>query len=166
MQITEVEPRAIAEPGGRHYVVLKVSTDEGHAGYGEAPATPDPQTAVDSLRKELASVRGQDPVRTVRIDQQLRRAGAAPAARAALNVALMDILGKSSKSPLYETLGGPTRNKARAMAVVAGNSTDELRQAVLRAKQAGHRAFSVPLHMPSGLERGRAFYTSVREMMD
>jgi galactonate dehydratase len=52
------------------------------------------------------------------------------------------------------------------MAVVEGQSTGELTAAVLRAKQSGHRAFSIPLHVPDGMERGRAFYTSIRAMMD
>ncbi len=166
MKITEIEPIAIAEPGGRRYIVLKVSTDEGLAGYGEAPSAPDPHAAVDLLRRELALVRGRDPVRAMRIDQELLHAGASAGARAGLNVALFDILGKAVRSPLYETLGGPTRNKARAMAVVVGETTDELKKAVLEAKAAGHRAFSVPLHMPAGQERGRIFYTGVRDMMD
>jgi galactonate dehydratase len=37
---------------------------------------------------------------------------------------------------------------------------------VLRAKEAGHRAFSIPLRMPAGMERGRAFYVGVREQLD
>jgi galactonate dehydratase len=166
LTITEVSPRAVAEPGGRRYVVVKISTDEGLAGYGEAPATPDAQTAVDRLKRELAPLAGKNPARTLILDGELRSAGATPASRAAANIALMDILGKSSKAPLYETLGGPTRNKARAMAVVEGESTAEIRAAVLRAKQAGHRAFSIPLSVPSGMERGRAFYNGVRERMD
>lgn len=166
MKITGVAPRAVAEPGGRRYVVLKISTDEGHAGYGEAPATPDPQTAVDRLKRELQSLHGSNPARTLILDEQLRSTGASPGARAAVNIALMDILGKSSKAPLYEALGGPTRNKARAMAVVEGDTTDEIKAAVLRAKQSGHRAFSVRLSVPAGMERGRQFYNNVRERMD
>lgn len=166
MKITEVTPKAVAEPGGRSYVVVKVSTDEGLAGYGEAQATPDPQTAVDRLKREMQLLVGKDPARRLILDGALRNAGASPAARAAADIALMDILGKSCKAPLYETLGGPTRNKARAMAVVAGDSTDEIRAAVLRAKQEGHRAFSIPLSVPSGMERGREFYLDVRARMD
>ena len=166
MKITEVLPRAVAEPGGRRYIVLKISTDEGYAGYGEAPATPDAQTAVDRLKRELQSLGGKNPARTLILDRELRAASASAGARAAVNIALMDILGKSSKAPLYETLGGPTRNKARAMAVVQGESTDEIRAAVLRAKQSGHRAFSIPLSVPSGMERGREFYLGVRQRMD
>lgn len=166
MKITAIEPKAVAEPGGRRYVVLKISTDGGPAGYGEAPALPDPQSAVDRLRSELEPIRGQDARRTLRIDQRMRTAGSSPESRAAANIALMDILGKSAKAPLYEALGGPTRNKARAMAVVDGDSADELREAVLRAKQAGHRAFSVPLILPARSERGRAFFLEVRKTMD
>ena len=166
MNVTEISPTAVAEPGGRRYVVLKVLTDEGLVGYGEAPAMPDAATAVETLKRELAWLAGQDPARSVFIDQELRRNRAAASTRAAVNIAILDILGKSAKAPIYELLGGPTRNKARAMAVVGGGSTAEIRQMVLRAKQAGHRAFSIPLAMPSGMERGRAFYTDIRKMMD
>ncbi len=161
-QIISMTPWAVAEPGGRVYVLLKLASDDGVVGYGEAPATPDPQTAVDALRRELAVLEGANPARILQIDARLRR----PAARAAVNIALLDMLGKTAKAPLYEALGGPTRNKARAMAVVEGRSTSELRAAVLEAKSFGHRAFSVPLAMPAGMERGRSFFVGVRDRLD
>ncbi len=166
MKITDIEPTAVAEPGGRRYIVLRLSTDEGHTGYGEAPPAGDPQETVERLNAELTALRGRDPGQMLRIDRELLRMGASHGARAAVNVALLDILGKSVRAPLYEVLGGPTRNKARAMAVVEGDSTVALSEAVLRAKEAGHRAFTIPLHLPSGRERGRAFYTDIRRMMD
>ena len=160
--ITEVTPWAIAEPGGRHYIVLEIATDGGVAGFGEAPFSLDPQSAVDRLKRELAQLRGANAARILQIDAQL----ASSPARGAVNIALMDILGKTAKAPLYEALGGPTRNKARALAVVAGGSPGEIRDRVMRAKQAGHLAFSVPLRMPSGGARGRAFYAGVRKLLD
>lgn len=166
MKISGITPWAVAEPGGRRYVILKIATDEGIAGYGEAPAAPDPQSAVERLKRELALLRGLNPARTLQIDMALSKSGASPAARGAANIALMDILGKTAKAPLYEALGGPTRNKARAMAAVQGGSAGELRDAVMQAKAAGHRAFSIPLRMPEGMERGRAFYVQVREQLD
>lgn len=165
MKITQIEPRAIQEPGGRRYAVVKVSTDEGVTGFGEAPAVPDPQIAVDLLKRDLAVVVGEEASQTTRLDLRLRQGGASAGARAALNVALLDILARSSDAPLYEALGGPTRNKARAMAVIEA-PPEALRDAVLEAKRAGHRAFSVPLDMPAGLERGRSFYVGVRTMLD
>ena len=166
MKIIAAKPWAVAEPGGRRYVVLKVETDQGVAGYGEAPAGGHPQAAVDRLKSELASVVGMDPAHVLHIDKTLAEGGAGDAARGALNIALMDLLGKTAEAPLYEALGGPTRNKARAMAVVAGDSVDEQRQAVLEARRAGHRAFSVPLNLPEGMERGRSFFAGVRERLD
>jgi galactonate dehydratase len=166
LKITAIQPWAVAEPGGRRYVILRIDTDAGIAGYGEAPALPNPQTAVDSLKRELAELPGSNPARILQVEAALASGGSSPAARAAVNIALMDILGKSAKAPLYEALGGPTRNKARAMAVVEGGSTSELRDAVIQAKRAGHRAFSIPLHMPAGMERGRAFYVGIRKRLD
>jgi galactonate dehydratase len=166
VQISAITPWAVAEPGGRRYVILKIATDEGLAGYGEAPAAPDPQSAVERLKRELAMLRGLNPARTLQIDIALAKAGASPEARGAANIALMDLLGKTAKAPLYEALGGPTRTKARAMAVVAGGSTGEIRDAVMQAKAQGHRAFSIPLRMPAGMERGRSFYVQVRQMLD
>jgi galactonate dehydratase len=36
----------------------------------------------------------------------------------------------------------------------------------MQAKQAGHRAFSIPLRMPDGMQRGRSFYVGVRGQLD
>ena len=33
--------------------------------------------------------------------------------QAALNIALLDITGQIAKAPVYQVLGGPTRNKVR-----------------------------------------------------
>lgn len=166
MNITAIEPRAIAEPGGRSYVVLKVTTDEGHAGYGESAVGSDPQATVDRLKRELAGEVGANATRTLLADLRLQRSGASHGARAALNMALLDILGKLTKAPLYEVLGGPTRNKARAMAVISPGTHTEIRSAVLAAKAAGHKAYSIPLEVPTTRERGRSFFTEIRAYLD
>ncbi len=164
MKITAIEPRAIAEPGGRRYVVLKVSTDAGISGYGEAPVDSDAKVTVDRIKHELAGEIGANPDRTLLADLRLHRADASPGARAGLCMALLDIAGKAAKAPLYEFLGGPTRNKARAMAVIEPGSADQMQAAVLAAKAVGHRAFSIPLEVSD--VRGRAFYLDIRSMMD
>jgi hypothetical protein len=40
MKVTRVTPRAVAEPGGLTYLVVRVDTDEGVSGYGETTAGP------------------------------------------------------------------------------------------------------------------------------
>jgi galactonate dehydratase len=166
MKIVRVTPRAIAEPGGRRYLVVRVDTDEGLSGYAETEAGPAPQVAVDRVKRELQPLVGMNPARAVRVDEDLRRARASLGSRAIANVACLDILGKAARASVYEILGGPTRTKVRAMAVLAAGSDAELRENVLAAKREGYRAFSVPLRMPSGMERGRRFYTDVRSTLD
>jgi galactonate dehydratase len=166
MKITRVTARAVAEPGRRRYVVVRVDTDEGLSGYAETDALPTPQVAVDQLKRELQALAGSNSARAVRVDEDLRRSGASLSSRAVANVACLDILGKATKSSVYEILGGPTRHRVRAMAVLGHMSDADLREDVLAAKREGHRAFSVPLTMPSGMERGRGFYTGIRATLD
>jgi galactonate dehydratase len=54
-----------------------------------------------------------------------------------VNVALLDIVGKFSRVPIYQVLGGPTRHKVRVMARIS-----DLGQAKALWAQ-GHRAFAV-----------------------
>jgi galactonate dehydratase len=166
MKIARVTPRAVAEPGGRRYVVVRVDTVEGVSGYAETEAGSTPQATVDLLKRELQALPGMNAFRSVRVDEDLRRSGASLASRAVANVACLDILGKATKASVYEILGGPTRHKVRAMAVLPAGSDAELRESVMAARSDGHRAFSVPLTMPSGMERGRTFYTGVRATLD
>ena len=166
LKITRVTPRAIAEPGDRQYLVVRVDTDEGLSGYAETGTPAAAQAAVDRLEQELHRLIDLDPSRTLRIDEDLRRAGASREARAAANIACLDIIGKATKASVYEVLGGPTRTKVRALAAVSGGSAAELRDSVLAAKQDGYRAFSIPLTMPKGMERGRRFYADIRATLD
>jgi galactonate dehydratase len=166
MKITRVTPRAVAEPGGRRYIVVRLDTDEGMSGYAETEAGPAPQVAIDRLKRELQALAGVDPARAIRVDEELRLGGASQESRAVANLACLDILGKATRASVYELLGGPTRNKVRAMAVLAAGSDAELRESVLVAKREGHRAFSIPLTVPAGAERGRKFYTDVRATLD
>jgi galactonate dehydratase len=166
MKIVRVTPRTIAEPGGRRYLVVRVDTDEGVSGYAETEARPGAQVAVDRLKRELQQLVGMGPARAARVDEDLRRARASFASRAVANVACLDILGQATRASVYEILGGPTRHKVRAMAALAGGSDRELQDGVLAAKREGFRAFSVPLTMPPGMERGRQFYTNVRATLD
>ena len=108
--------------------VLRIETDSGLRGYGECRPLAARELA---LLKQYAI--GADPSGY----EVLRRHLAdAPAAQAALNMALLDVLGKQAQAPIYSLLGGATRNKVRLLTPL----TDLAAQV-----RAGERAFVVPL---------------------
>ena len=172
VSITDLEAVAVREPaGGRSYVIVTVRTDAGISGVGELPAEPDAAAAAARVSMAKKDLIGQDALAYEAVHQKLGLAGRVPrtdvsGVRAAVNMALLDVLGKLSKAPVYEVLGGPTRNKARAFAPLYGDTGSALEQSMRRARSAGYRAFSVPLNTPEGPARGRAFYQDVHRLLD
>jgi galactonate dehydratase len=135
MKITAIEAFTLREPGStRTYSLLKVSTDQNLAGWGEClPLTP------TSLALVRSAAIGQEPSR---YDVLTRQLSGDPVA-AALNMALLDLYGQESKAPVFQVLGGPTRFKVRALTPLP---LPQDREALLAQ---GHRAFLVPVTLPS-----------------
>jgi galactonate dehydratase len=104
-----------------------------------------PATAYETVRRQLSAVSNL---------------------QAAVNIALLDIVGKWSKAPLFQVLGGPTRNKARAIASLEGQTADALTGAMKRAREAGYRAFLVPAPPVSSPNQGQAFVQAVQKRME
>lgn len=124
LPIRNLTPRAVKEPSsGRQYILMKIDTDGGPSGYGEMAAAPDAATAL-ARAAMLRSLVGQDALASQTVDLRLARANAPAEARAAVNMALLDILGKVAKAPVYEVLAGRTRQKARALAPLHGADRD------------------------------------------
>lgn len=169
--IRDVRAVAVREPaGGRAYVVVTIETDAGVRGVGETHARPDPRTAVARLLEQKANLVGQDALAAETVHQMLALRdsgrGELAAAQAAVNMALLDILGKLSKTPVYQVAGGPTRQKARAFAHLHGGDEAALKASLQRALAAGYKAFQVPLSIPEGPVRGRGFYRETRELLE
>jgi galactonate dehydratase len=154
----------VQEPASqRAYVIVTMRTDEGIVGLGETAAGANPQTAVARILAQRKNLVGQDATAAELVRQTVASAAEDQPSelaciQAALNMALLDILGKLAKAPLYEVLGGPTRNKVRALACLEGTPEKDLPAAIDRARQAGFRAFAVPLRPPQGPTRGRTFF--------
>jgi galactonate dehydratase len=116
MKITNVETYPVWG-GQRNFLFVVVDTDEGIHGVGEAGITGRELAvvaAVDHFRPLLV---GQDPFRTEHLWQTLTRGGFFPAQRilmaaiSAIDIALWDIKGKALGVPLYQLLGGRTRDR-------------------------------------------------------
>ncbi len=108
--------------GGRNWLFVKVETDEGIVGWGEASGWPRViETAVQDLKTVLV---GLDPGRIELIWQKMLLAmmghgmtGVVGAgAMTGIEVALWDILGKRLGVPVVDLLGGMCREKIRTYA--------------------------------------------------
>jgi galactonate dehydratase len=169
--IRDVKAHAVREPaGGRTYLVVMLETDAGVTGVGETHARPDPGTAVARVLEQKENLVGQDALAAETVHHMLavRNSGRGDLApvQAAVNMALLDILGKLSRAPVYQVVGGPTRQKARAFAHLHGTDEASLKTSLQRARAAGYKAFQVPLAIPEGPVRGRSYYRETRELLE
>jgi len=160
LQITSLRDYPLREPvSGRTYTVIKLQTRNGLEGYGECGSV----TATE-LAKTMETVLGKEATQfeTVRFQLKSTPSGLA----AALNMAMLDLVGHSVKAPIYQVLGGPTRNKCRALAPLEGSTDVELTASVRRARDAGFRAFLVPTPPTTGRNQGQAFVLAARKRLE
>jgi len=98
-----------------NYALLKVFTDDGLLGLGEA--SPDPEvtgetqaSVIAALQQAAAFLVGSDPFDIEHIIALcLEKIPAYPAAMAAIDMALYDLMGQALKVPVYQLLGGKSR---------------------------------------------------------
>ena len=154
MKITDVEtiPLRLAEvrPNGdglQDVLILRVHTDEGITGIGEAHTSPLVLKAIiDAPISQLTGqglrqlLLGKDPLRINELwdlmyehTSTFGRRGAVIHAMSGIDIALWDILGKVTGRPLYQLLGGARRDRVR---VYASDLTPEDKTRVVpRAKE-------------------------------
>ncbi len=134
MKITRAEPILT---GGD--VFLKIETDAGITGYGDATNNFIPYSSEGMLKDLIPYLIGEDPQRIEYLWQacfrrRFYRGGPATgAAISAIDMALWDIKGKALGVPVYQLLGGLARTKVRVYGHVTGNTAEEAaRQAKAR----------------------------------
>ena len=132
MKITGVQSIPIKDEGERGYFVVKVDTDAGIYGLGEAGFRWWGSAIEKAVEHLSALVLGADPFSTEMLWQHMFRRSAYPAdgvycaAISAIDIALWDIKGKAFDMPLYQLLGGPVRDKVVCYPHTQGRSTEEL----------------------------------------
>ena len=153
MKISQVEAVPILVPlkaglttktaHGEHidspYVIVRVHTDEGLIGLGEATLAPrwsgeTSPSCVAAIRDLLdPALRGADPRNVRSCLMQINRAlKLNPFTKAAVEMALWDVAGKAAGQPLYRLLGGKVREKLPMKMVVGAF---EVPKAVALAEQ-------------------------------
>jgi len=151
LEVTALRLLPLREPvSGRSYVVLRVTTRSGLTGFGECAQA----TAADLRQAEREWV-GRPATSYVTLNRPSPLSGA-------IDMALLDLVGKACKAPVYRVLGGPTRNKVRALAALEGSANADLLTSMERAMSAGYRAFRVPAPDPATRNQGQAYQLAIR----
>ncbi|GAA5185272.1 galactonate dehydratase [Rugosimonospora acidiphila] len=132
MRITSVETFVLSN----RQALVKVSTDEGVAGWGEHTLENWVRTSSAAVERMSEHLVGADPLRITGLWQTLTRGGfyrggpVLSSAVAGLDQALWDIKGRWLGVPVHELLGGPTRDAARIYAHANGpERTGDLQRA-------------------------------------
>lgn len=131
-----------------NWTIMKVITDTGHTGVGEATNWPGSPIIEAAARHVGERVIGLDPMRTDFIWTKLYRDlnwigpfGASMCAISGLDMALLDLKGKVLGVPCYELLGGAFRKRLRLYAnywfTGGGHNAQDYAAQALRVKEAG-----------------------------
>jgi len=144
---------------GRDYVLVRVRSDEGLEGWGEAPVLKDwggdhgryfgesPQTTVAVVRDYLApALEGADPLALegayARLDRAVR---GYPYAKAAVDVALHDLAGRALGVPVYQLLGGLFRDRVPVAHSIGLMETDAAVAEAVQAVEEGIRTIKLKI---------------------
>jgi galactonate dehydratase len=159
IEVSELNVFPVREPVSRRaYSIVRARTRGGMTGYGECPsATP------GEIARAIEVTRGAP---ATSFEVLARRSSELGSFGAAINMALLDVVGKAAKAPVYQLLGGPTRFKARALTPLAGDTDGALLASMKRATAAGYRAFLVPAPAPLSRNQGQAWVLATRKRLD
>lgn len=124
MKITGIECLPVHAGWRKNFVFVRVETDAGIVGWGEAYSQYDRDRAVAAQVEELGRyLIGRDPfqikhILQIAFDDYAQRRGSLElfCATSGIEQALWDIVGKATKQPIYNLLGGPVRDKIRVYA--------------------------------------------------
>ncbi len=155
---------------GRNFVTLKLFTDQGVTGVGDATVNGREKAVVAYLEEHvIPCLIGRDPRRIEDIWQYLyrgaywRRGPITMAAISAVDVALWDIKAKMAGMPLVDLLGGRSRDGVMVYGHANGADLAETVDAVGRYIELGYRAIRAQSGVPGlakayGVGRGDLHY--------
>lgn len=164
MKITDVKLRF-----AKHYLFVQVYTDAGIVGLGEAGNWGYLQATASAIEKFADYLIGKDPFRIEDLGQNFLRSvyfrgSVIMSAISAIDIALWDIKGKALGVPVYELLGGKTRDKVRVYASVMHitDDLDELSKQYVELKNMGFTAAKIFCNGPTSSPDGKGEFFSSR----
>jgi mannonate dehydratase len=170
LRVKITEGRVIASRPGRNFVTLKLVTDEGVTGVGDATLNGRELAVASYLRDHVVPLLvGRDPARIEDTWQFLykgaywRRGPVTMTAIAAVDTALWDIKGKVAGLPVYQLLGGRSRDGVTVYGHANGETVDDVLAEVARYLERGYRAVRVQCGIPGlpvtyGVSDDKLFY--------
>ena len=170
-ELTEIESaKVIVTCPGRNFVTLQVRTKDGVTGLGDATLN-GRELAVASYLTDhvIPCLIGRDAHRIEDIWQYLyrgaywRRGPVTMSAIAAVDMALWDIKAKLAGMPLYQLLGGASRDGVMVYGHANGASIEECVERALDYKEQGYKAIRLQSGVPGlastyGVSKDKYFY--------
>jgi galactonate dehydratase len=169
MRVADVEALVVANPppsfGGAYFVFVKVTTTNGVVGWGEAYAATFRPTVIAAAIEDLAQhfLIGEDPFRIERFWRRGYSRGftqrpdlTLQAAMSALEMACVDIMGKTVGRPATDLLGGRVHDSLRLYTYLYPEPGDEAdvyldpTTAARRAQDEVDRGFTAIKFDPAG----------------
>lgn len=151
MKITDVSVLKMNPGTGKNFIFVKLQTDVGITGWGEAYTQADRDIQVEAHILQLARyLEGRDPfhirhfIHVAHEDFTTKRSAMDfHCAMSGIEIAMWDIVGKALEQPVYNLLGGPVRPRIRLYAngwSGSSKSPDDVAQAA--AKVVKERGFA------------------------
>jgi mannonate dehydratase len=168
--VTIRSARVIVTCPGRNLVTLKIETDQGVYGLGDATLNGREKAVVAYLEEHVIPVLiGRDAHRIEDIWQYLykgaywRRGPVTMSAIAAVDTALWDIKGKLAGLPVYQLLGGRCRDGVMVYCHANGTSIEDTLEVAQDYKAQGYKAIRLQCGVPGlastyGVSKDKLFY--------
>ncbi len=165
-----VDAKVVVCSPGRNFVTLKVTTEDGVYGLGDATLNGRELAVASYLQDHVIPLLvGRDARRIEATWQYLyqgaywRRGPVTMTAIAAVDMALWDILGKAAQMPVYRLLGGASRDAVLVYGHASGRDLEGTLAAVAQYQKMGYRAIRAQSGVPGmtttyGVGRGDLYY--------
>src|SRR5579871_2553122 len=155
---------------GRNFVTLKITTEDGLYGLGDATLNGRELSVASYLKDHLIPCLIGRDARNIEDTWQYfykgaywRRGPVTMTAIAAIDMALWDILGKSVQKPLYQLLGGASREGVLCYGHASGETVEDTLSALGDYLKQGYKAVRLQSGVPGlpktyGVGRGKDHY--------
>jgi mannonate dehydratase len=165
-----IDAKVIVTSPGRNFVTLKIITEDGVYGLGDATLNGRELSVASYLQDHvIPCLIGRDAHRIEDIWQYLykgaywRRGPVTMSAIAAVDTALWDIKGKLAGLPVYQLLGGASRESVMVYGHANGTTIEDTVKTALEYQAQGYKAIRIQCGVPGmastyGVSKDKYFY--------